>query len=794
MGNVDDTSKELGMLLSSYQPNRLVSEEERFNLSLRRNLYRRKVIDLAADEILQNGKAKTSGASHSDYINRLDVFAVKGGCIYKDNFLPKWAKGSAKNFFKAADQYERKNGVPYFEYQLSLQNELTLEQNLEIVNTFIRKSELLKDKYYAFAIHDKQAALDKSQRQIHCHLMFSTRCIDDVERKHERDAKTFFARANSKDPAKGGCKKDRRFNWDNPKERTAVLMRTRKLWEDIVNATFRKYGMDEQISTKTLEAQREEALKQKDYLKAEILNRAPEKKLGPDVCANPNDPLVINIKQARTTNKKRIALLEAAHEMKQLMNDERLTIKFSSALNESEKLKNDYTNNEELKGTNFDKLIKSIEELSTQLIEKRKNVISYNGAVGLARLQQMTSNEYYAFRDYRYSVLQDKKLRKELSYLEQKAIKPERQSQIKILLAKYKDIRLAQKDAIEKLNTKFSTPKYKSRITKRANVILKENAPLRQEADILANKLADMSATLRESIAKQLEAIKKANETIPAYTAVQINHIINTIRFDLEKQIKAKQQDLHVLYPKIISEDRAKVMGVDIVTNGESKRLRELMNSINKDKQRLEGAKENINILKYDMAGLDHKSEDYLDYKAAYDKNVANKKTLTEQIATNTTIANNLKAKLIDTFKQPAIRTKTQNIINGILQKNLPLKTQYDTMLKSVNSMKQQVNQLAKLQKGINAQVRLDKNKNITYCLKPSSINTASAGLTSAPKPYKQSDTNNARILAEAFSGKIDLGVQIFRIEDDKYDEYADYYSRSKADVQAKESDRGIDL
>lgn len=796
VGDVDDDSTELGLLLSHYQSNRMDDEEKKFNLYLRRNRARREVMDLAAEEILSNNKARTVGAAHSDYINRLDVFAIKGGCIYKDNYLPKWAKGSAKTFFAAADKYERKNGVPYFEYQLALQNELTIEQNLEIVNTFIKKSELLKDKYYAFAIHDKQATLDNSQRQIHCHLMFSSRCIDDIEKSHERNAKTFFSTYRPKNPKLGGCKKDRRFNWDNPKEREAAMLHTRKLWEDIVNATFKKYGIDEEISAKSLEAQREKALKQKDYLKAEILNRAPEKTLGPNICSNSNEPLVINIKQARLANKKRIRLLEAAYETKQLINDERFNIKLNTILINANESHNNYDNNKQsLKQySTFDNLIKSIETLTAQLEEKRKNVISYKGAYELARMRLMTSDEFYAYRDYKSISLQEYKLKKELSYLEQKSIKIDRQSQIKDLLVKYRDVKLARKGIIEQTNARLATPKFKTQITKKANIILKENAPLKHDVDILADKLFDASNILRDTIAKQIKAIRKSNETLPTYTAIQINHIVNTIRFDLEKQIRKQQDDLNALYPKLISEDRAKVMAIDIVSGGEYKRLRELKAALKKDKQRLPIIEENIRELKSDMAMLNKKSTQYQNLRIAYDKNISNKQEITNRILKNTHEVTSINNKISILLKDPIINTKVVNTVKGILNKNLPFKNNYNIMLKNITNMKQQLSNLGKLQQSITTQVRLDKNKNVTYYVKPSVTSFTSSSGSVSSSNHKQNDDNNAKLIALAFAGNADLGTQVIRLEDDTKDEYADYISRNKADALANESDRAMNL
>lgn len=59
---------------------------------------------------------------------------------------------------------------------------------------------------YRLAVYDKQAS--DGGRNIHAHLMFTERKLDDIE----SDADQFFRRANSKSPQKGGTAKDRKWH------------------------------------------------------------------------------------------------------------------------------------------------------------------------------------------------------------------------------------------------------------------------------------------------------------------------------------------------------------------------------------------------------------------------------------------------------------------------------------------------------------------------------------------------------------------------------------------------------
>lgn len=135
---------------------------------------------------------REDGKSHADYINREGAQSEKSDCVFKGSQLPKWAKGSVQKFFSAATRYEDKGNVRYREIEMSLPNELTLEQNREIVERFIANH--VSNHYYAYAIHEKAGKLS-GERHPHVHIMFSERLIDDVEKVSERPACKYFRRA-----------------------------------------------------------------------------------------------------------------------------------------------------------------------------------------------------------------------------------------------------------------------------------------------------------------------------------------------------------------------------------------------------------------------------------------------------------------------------------------------------------------------------------------------------------------------------------------------------------------------
>ena len=224
---------------------------------------------------------REDGKSHADYINREGAQSDRNDCIFKRSQLPKWAKGSAQKFFSAATRYEDKGNVRYREIELSLPNELSLEQNLEIVSKFI--AEHLSSHYYAYAIHEKAGELS-GERHPHVHIMFSERMIDDVEKMSERPACKYFRRAAK--PLKGervasferrrehGAPKDKK--WHNKK----YLYEIRADFARIQNEVLARNGFSIRVDHRSLKAQQAEAEKHGDDFASNLYKRIPESYIG----------------------------------------------------------------------------------------------------------------------------------------------------------------------------------------------------------------------------------------------------------------------------------------------------------------------------------------------------------------------------------------------------------------------------------------------------------------------------------------------------------------------------------
>lgn len=214
---------------------------------------------------------------HANYILREGKYSAEQSgredLVYKEyGNLPEWAN-SPQEFWKAAGMYERVNGVAYFELEVALPNELPDEENIKIVQEYVKQ--VVGDKPYTFAIHDKPASLNPDVRQPHAHIMFSERVAENgVDYTKEQ----YFKRYNPSYPERGGAKKDTRFTASCGKEN---ILKVREDLEKIINKSYENNGRDICVSAATLQKLYNEAIEKNDTNLANYYNRAPEQHLGP---------------------------------------------------------------------------------------------------------------------------------------------------------------------------------------------------------------------------------------------------------------------------------------------------------------------------------------------------------------------------------------------------------------------------------------------------------------------------------------------------------------------------------
>ena len=178
---------------------------------------------------------KGRARKHYVYLVKDEYYKKDAGEVVYSTYgnLPKFAQDNPKLFFETADLHERANGTAYREHIIALPRELTPQERIDFVDDWI--SQEMSDKYaYQAVIHNK-TALDGGE-QPHLHLMFSERHQDGIDRPAEQ----FFKRYNSKNPSKGGCRKDN--TGLKPAQRRELLKATRQRSADMLNEHLLKRG------------------------------------------------------------------------------------------------------------------------------------------------------------------------------------------------------------------------------------------------------------------------------------------------------------------------------------------------------------------------------------------------------------------------------------------------------------------------------------------------------------------------------------------------------------------------
>ncbi len=242
------------------------------------------------------GKAGKAGP-HAAYIAREGQYAdrlERGEKLEATEAgnMPAWAQHSPQLFWQAADQYERKNGTTYREFEVALPRELTPEQRLDLVRDFVAQE--IGDRHaYQFAIHTPTAT--DGGEQPHAHIMFSERQRDGID----RDPEQYFKRYNAKAPERGGARKsfaplEARAEMSADKlgrknERAELLQQLRSRWEQTCNAhleragqqeridmrSYRDQGLDQLPTPKMLPSEGNRVAREAAAIRAEIVDLAP---------------------------------------------------------------------------------------------------------------------------------------------------------------------------------------------------------------------------------------------------------------------------------------------------------------------------------------------------------------------------------------------------------------------------------------------------------------------------------------------------------------------------------------
>lgn len=197
---------------------------------------------------IKSGK-KGTAENHAAYIAREGKHGKNGrqSDLMATSYgnMPDWAADDPSFFFKMADKFERVNGAAYREHEMALPRELSREQQLELVDLFVRA--VIGDRPYLCAIHAPTAALGETE-QPHLHAMSSDRISDGIDRTPDQH----FRRHNPAHPELGGCKKH--SGGKSPAALREEVTATRQTCAQLQNAILEKYGHDVRVDSRSHQA------------------------------------------------------------------------------------------------------------------------------------------------------------------------------------------------------------------------------------------------------------------------------------------------------------------------------------------------------------------------------------------------------------------------------------------------------------------------------------------------------------------------------------------------------------
>lgn len=194
-----------------------------------------------------------------DRTGQVHDYTRKGGVVSSEiiapNGAPEWATDRARLWNEVEAAEKRKDAQLAREVELALPRELTPDQRLELVRSFVRSEFVSRGMVADIAIHEPKAS-DGGQ-QPHAHVMLTTRTLG----------------------PEGFQGKNR--DWNDK----GLLENWREAWANHANRALERAGQEQRIDHRSLEAQRQDALAMGDDRKAQDLDREPQPKLGPTAAA-----------------------------------------------------------------------------------------------------------------------------------------------------------------------------------------------------------------------------------------------------------------------------------------------------------------------------------------------------------------------------------------------------------------------------------------------------------------------------------------------------------------------------
>ena len=681
---------------------------------------RRNLALLTANKILENiREAQESAVSHVEYINREKAYEKRGGCIFQAHHVPKWAHDDPKKFFQAADRYEGVGNRRYVEIEFALPNELkTVEQYRQIIDAFIAKH--LQDHYYAYAIHNKIGVMSNGQHHPHVHIMFSERLIDDVEKKKERSARSFFLyparkKKDGSEPSfeekwKRGAPKNRK--WCNHQ----YVRQMRADFAQIQNEVLKRNGFSIRVDHRTLQAQKEEAELNGDSYLARLFGRVPEKYIGIIGNQEDDEPRLERLKKFRALRKQHFDLVMQIDAL--TTEADELEIKDAVQLASSH-AKNLMDSNEyerqKFVSPHLSALKSKMLTALTDVNKWKRIIISQHDAEEQAKLEYMTKAERELWQKYFETLGQKKQLEEFLQTLKKpdESKKEEVKAYEELVRGVYSKIfslltsARAMKKSVEDIRRRFEEPEFRNNILMVTHQILQANTHARKMLKRASEELDKAVDDLRNALfAKTIQEPQTSFKTREVYDLIRRQY----------RDLKKEHEDLFVekfqLQRQIISPERAIFMAKNIFVHGDYKRLRENIRRYKKEEQRLAPK-----LLAYDKEEKEFQKRDWSVFPRSTFLQVqyylTKQRTMLElegsrldQIKFS---LQKKQAELEALCRQPEAVKKIEEIATGILRKNLRFVRQLEKVDRCDKEIILRMNHAQEQMKALENRIALDK-------------------------------------------------------------------------------------
>lgn len=195
---------------------------------------------------------------YSDYYGEYSDYTKKGGVIYSEIILPPHAPSEYQDratLWNAVEHAERhKKAQLAYSFDIALQNELTMEENIELAREFVQRCFVEKGMVADLAIHQPDKG-DGGIPNPHFHVLTTMRLINPDGTWGQKQKREYLVDKNGNPVLDSNGKP--KFNavattdWHCPE----TLEAWRKEWCDMVNEAFERKGIAERIDHRSYERQ-----------------------------------------------------------------------------------------------------------------------------------------------------------------------------------------------------------------------------------------------------------------------------------------------------------------------------------------------------------------------------------------------------------------------------------------------------------------------------------------------------------------------------------------------------------